>query len=341
MGIQNRKIWYDRRSRKLQKKKRVKGKGINGCYKPLTEPTYMEYNIVDEYRAVAPKIFSLTENIEETTKMFGTLVEEIKKGEHKKRFFFDSSNVESVTTDVLVYIIAIMRNMKCNKTKQYTFVGNLPKNEDAKKVFEESGLYRYVQTKSGILPANSEKMQIVTGRGTEGLLARQICNFVIEKFNIEKVLTQFLYVTIIELMGNVVHHAYNDKEEIMYPCWYLYAEYINGKVRFVFADTGLGIASTVRKRILENIKFITSDADLIESAFAGEYRTETKQPNRGLGLPALKKFVLERKFTEFMVISGCGCYKYSKNGSFEKIDLKNRVYGTIYVFEVDREELIA
>lgn len=339
MGIQNKKIWLDRRSRKLLTKKRYKFKKRYSSFsKSPIQFNSSENDFIGEYRAVAPSVFSFINNIEETALMFGDLIEAMKSSPYKKRFFFDSSDVENITTDVLVYIIAVIRNMKCNKTKQYTFAGNLPIDMEARKIFEESGLYKYVQTKSGILPSNSEKMQIITGKKTDSLLASQICKFVMEKFNVDKIHIQFLYVTIIELMSNVVHHAYNDKEEIMYPCWYLYAEYNRGKIRFVFVDTGLGIATTVRKRILEN--FVTNDADLIESAFAGEFRTETKQPNRGLGLPKLKDFATDKKFSDFYVISGNGGYKYKDSGCFEKINLNNKVYGTIYVFEVTRKEII-
>lgn len=340
MGIKSSKVWYDRRSRKMQnQRKHIKKKSYGNTSTDLL--TNNEYNVVNEYRAVAPVIFSFVENFEETATMFGALIDEIKRGIYRKRFFFDSSNVEKVTTDVLVYIIAIMRNIKCNKIKQYSFAGNLPKKEETKRDFEESGLYKYVQTKNGLLPPNNEKMQIITGRSTDATPVKQICEFVMKKFGANKTQTRFLYVTIIELMSNVVHHAYNDKEEIMYPCWYLYAEYKDDKIKFVFIDTGLGIATTVRKRIYEKIKFITSDADLIESAFNGEFRTETRQPNRGLGMPALKSYVIdEKKFSDFYVMSGNGGYRYTKDEKFKKIDLKNKVYGTIYIFEVSRKEIV-
>ncbi len=340
MGIRSKKIWLDRRSKKLRKK--AINRNPKSYYKKAVGnervPLPIAYN--NEYKALAPEIFSYIYNTDETAGMFVGVIEEINRGIYGRRFFFDSSSVENVTTEVLVYIIAIICNMKFNKIKQYSFAGNLPKNESAKKVFEESGFYKFVQTRNRKLPSNSQKMQIVSGKKTDSVIAGQICKFVMDKLDKDKVYTQFIYKTIVELMSNVVHHAYHDKEEIMYPCWYLYSEYDKDKVRFIFVDTGLGIATTVRKKIYENIKFIVGDADLIESSFAGENRTETRQHNRGLGLPALKEYVIDGKFSSFFVISGSGGYKYISQGKFEKVNLRNKIYGTIYILEVDGKEKI-
>ena len=347
MGKKDNKLWNDKRSRKLRDKKHghytVHHYAYNEDYTPhSSRSSLFTTNSVSEYRAKAPLVFSFINNTDETALMFVGLINEIRRGIFKKRFFFDSANVENVTVDVLVYIIAIMRNMKLNQVKQYTFLGNLPKNEDAKAVFEESGFYKYVQSKSKILPSNNEKMQIVTGKKTDSVTASRICQFVIDKLGKDRVYTQFLYKAIIELMSNSVHHAYHDREEIMNPCWYLYAEYSSRKVRFIFVDTGLGIATTVRKNFLEKLKLQANDAELIESAFVGEFRTETKKPNRGLGLPALRQYVLGGKFTAFTVLSGTGAYKFNNFvNEFETNSFTNRIYGTIYVFEIEEKENIA
>lgn len=182
-------------------------------------------------------------------------------------------------------------------------------------------------------------MQIVTGKKTDSVIASRICQFVIDKLGKDMVYTQFLYKAIIELMSNSVHHAYHDREEIMNPCWYLYAEYNNGKISFIFVDTGLGIATTVRKNFFEKMNFRANDAELIESAFLGEFRTETGKHNRGLGLPALRQYVLGGKFTAFTVLSGSGTYKYNNFiNEFETNSFINKVYGTIYVFEIEEKE---
>lgn len=336
MGIRISKIWYDRRSRRLQRKKKRKVKGWSGNSREiLKDSPKIEYDFMGEYRATAPSVFSFINNLDQTAEMFGDLIEAIKNGTHKKRFFFDSASVESVTADVVLYIIAIIRNIKINRVRQYTFVGNLPVKEEAARVYNESGLDKYVQSKKQDLPANSSKMQISSGKKTDGRMAGEICKFIMDKFGVTKESTQYIYKTIIEMMSNTVHHAYSStKEEMMHPCWYMYAEYTGSIIRLIFVDTGLGIATTVKRKYLFE-EYIKKDSELIESAFLGEFRTETRKDYRGLGLPALKEYAEKKYFKNFLVLSGRGGYKYEQDGSFTRIDIKSRIYGTIYIIDLE------
>lgn len=336
MGIRLKKTWYDRRSKKLHKAKKKKAyTGYIDYSNKSVDTSTVTPTYVAEYRAEAPKNFSFIDNLQETSEMFHNFLEAIVNGTHRKRFFIDSSEVENVTVDVVLYIIAIIRNIKVNRIRQYAFVGNLPKNEDAAKVYNESGLYKYVQSKKQDLPKNNTKMQIASGKNTDGILASEMCKFVMEKLSVTKNQTQYLYKTIIEMMSNAVHHAYtNSREEMMYPCWYMYAEHSDNKVRLIFLDTGLGIATTVKKKFPFE-QPIRKDASLIESAFLGEFRTETRKDHRGLGLPALKEYAEMKYFKNFLVLSGRGGYKYEENGTFSKIDIPYKIYGTIYVIDLE------
>ena len=121
----------------------------------------------------------------------------------------------------------------------------------------------------------------------------------------------------------------------MYPCWYMYAEYSENKIRLIFLDTGLGIATTVKKKYFFE-KYIKKDSELIESAFMGEFRTETQKEHRGLGLPALKEYAEKGYFKSFFVLSGKGGYKYQGNGMFSRLDIENKIYGTIYVIDLEK-----
>lgn len=336
MGIQSSKLWHDRRSKKLHKaKKHRKQKGGSNYSGISLESDIPKYDFMGEYKAIAPAVFSFIDNLDGTAKMFAELIEAIRNGSHKKRFFLDSSCVENVSADVILYIIAIIRNIKINRLKQYVFVGNLPQNSEATKVYIESGLYKYVQSKKQELPSNNSKMQIASAKRTDGQLAAEMCQFIMDKFSVDMTATQYVYKTIIEMMSNTVYHAYNStKDEIMYPCWYMYAEYTGNIIRLIFLDTGMGIAATVRKKFpLE--QHIRKDSELIESAFFGEFRTETKKDHRGLGLPALKEYAETKKFKSFVVLSGNGGYKCEEDGTFKKFDFKNKIFGTIYVIDIE------
>lgn len=327
------KLWLDRRSRKIQNKKKKTGKSQSTCGIVLEKDT----TDIDVYTAKAPSIFSLVKNTEETNRYFHNIIEQMARKRYKQLFFIDSSEVKEVTTDALVYILALLYNIKLNAVAKYSFKGNLPKDKNAQKVYNESGFMNYVKTRRAVMPCPSDKVQILTGRKTDPNIAKQICDFVNQKFNTSCIFTIDLYKTLIELMSNTVHHAYNCNG-IMVPYWYLYSIDKGDSIQFTFIDTGEGIPNTVKKKILERLPFgKVDDSTLIHSAFLGESRTETGLYNRGHGLPALYEKVKAGKLKEFFVLSGCGCCKsVIIDGEIElqKLDFQKEIIGTIFQFEI-------
>lgn len=262
----------------------------------------------------------------------------------KSEFLFDANNVKKATTDAIMYLIALMRNYKETKKRKYNFYGNYPQDENAKKVFLESGFLNFVRSKNYKLPENSSKMEIVSGKNSDASSAGNICGFVANKLNLTRMDTINLYEVIIEMMSNVYYHAYNDSETNMVPEWYMYAEYNSNKVKFLFLDTGMGIAKTVQKhtlyeKVVSKIGF-ASESKLISSALNGDFRTQTLQENHGKGLPFIREFANSKRIKEFNIISGKGYCKIEENGNIITEDLKNNVCGTIYSFWISKEELI-
>ena len=81
----------------------------------------------------------------------------------------------------------------------------------------------------------------------------QFCEFVTSKLEKQRCEVMSLYVVFIELMSNVYHHAYGNND-FMARQWYIYAEHVDNHIQFVFVDTGMGIAKTVRKNFGEVIQ---------------------------------------------------------------------------------------
>lgn len=331
MGKSKKKI-HDARSQKIGRKKKKKRTG----YKYIKQITFLPKIDMEECVREAPEEFSFITNLEETVKYFSVTINELKHGGFKKHFMLDSSKVTFVTTDVIMYLIALMKNVRANKMKQYTFIGNYPKNMAAKKIYEESGIHNFVKSKSKRLPPNTEKVQIISGNNNSTEDARKMCEFVMQKLSVDRIYTQQLYSLLLEMMSNVYFHAYTN-DELMKPVWYMYAEYTNNCVRFIFVDTGMSIARTVRRnsiyeKVVKKLN-IDNDSKLIKSAFDGAFRTSTDMPNRGRGLPSFKEFAKSDKCKDFRVISGSGFCKMSDDKQyFEKTELNNKIYGTIYIF---------
>ncbi len=330
---QKRKRWLDNRSKKIQRNKNKKTHSGSG----KQEQNNNNYQSKETYIAKAPEVFSFTENTEETIQYFVDIITQVKKKIFKQRFYINASDVSTITTDALVYILAILYNIKHNISMKYEFKGTLPQNENAKKVFMESGFLNYVHTKRIITPTKADdKIQIITGKNTNSSVAKNICDFVRSRFNKDYKFTIDLYKTLIELMSNTVHHAYDEKG-LMAPCWYLYAIDKGDSILFAFIDTGNGIPSTVKRKWIEKVPFAISDAELIYSAFLGESRTETGMYNRGHGLPALYEKVKSGRLKNFYVLSGSGSCRSSKseNGiKFIKENYKQKIFGTIVKFEI-------
>ncbi|ASN67515.1 hypothetical protein 10S2_7 [uncultured Caudovirales phage] len=340
------KKWLDYRSHKLQarkyhdksrNKKRFQSSFKSTSINDNKSNNYIR-NIVESRKEV-PRSFSFIDSPSDTIDFFNDLVLEIKQKHYKKIFFINSFDVESVTVDALIYLIAIMQNIKINLEMQYTFKGNLPHNEYASITYKESGFMAYVESKIKRLPDSTNKMKITSGSRNDPQIASQMCKFVMDKLNKKITDTLSLHKILIELMSNVYHHAYNNTD-INKKIWYIYAEFVDDCIRFVFVDTGAGIASTVRKNFFEKLGRLTgtsySDGDLIYSTLKGDFRTETKKVHRGNGLSGVKDLAKTGLFRNFTVISGSGSCAISNDENKEliKANYNNSIYGTIFIFDV-------
>ena len=170
------------------------------------------------------------------------------------------------------------------------------------------------------------------------ITAGMFCEFVRQKLDVDKSFTTKLYEVIIEMMSNVVYHAYKEDDE-MIPEWYLYAEYLNDRIHFLFLDTGLGIAKTVQKHTLYE-KVISkigagSESKLIKSALDGDFRTKTGKDFHGKGMPYIKEFAFEDNVKDFNVISGSGhCWVTPSSAEVQYKDIGYKLCGTIYSFSL-------
>ena len=334
------KKFHDERCKKLSRKSKIKRKKNN--YYNVNEN--INHNSGRKYtkrvQKDAPRIFSFFDNPIDTIDFFDDIIIDIKRKIFGKTFFINSSQVEEVSVDVLIYLIAIMQNISINMQMQYSFIGNIPKNADAAKIYLESGFMDYVSAKVKKLPKNNDKRRIVYGNSSDPVRASEFCKFVMDKLNVDRVSIQPIQKILIELMSNVYHHAYKkDQDDIMKKKWYLYAECNKDRVKFIFVDTGVGIPKTVRKKFGERIASlfnsdIVSDAELIYSTLSGDFRTETNELYRGNGLPGVYKLAQQEPIMRFELISGRGKCTIVNDGTIKKEEFANAICGTIFVFDV-------
>lgn len=326
--------WKKRNSRKLALEKREKKKGIR-AHSERQEGRKRRH--VEYYSALAPREFSVIHNPEGTYEYFLKIIEEIKQRKFKEIFYFDLENVEEISVDAIMYILALMRNIKNKEALKYTFKGNQPVSDKANRLLMESGFFKYVSSNNPHIQTQGDNLQIVTGRKVDNDVAGDVCDFINKQCKTPVSFTDTLYEVIIELMTNTVQHAYNEEKLLTVSQWYIYAGSVEDDIELVFLDTGKGIPQTVNKKAIEKFGEIfatgKSDADYVVSALKGEWRSQTGENYRGRGLPCVIEYAQNAEVHSMTVVSGKAMV-FVNADSIEQRELEEKLFGTLYYWKI-------
>jgi hypothetical protein len=311
--------------------------------------TSHKYKKNTEHKLYAPETLNLIENAEETLSFFKKVLDTVHNGSFFERLYFDLSKIENLSIDAIMYIIALISNVKKLKTFKMTCRGNLPQNKSARELIEKSGFYKFVtSTDAKHVPfTQNERIQISGGREADSVFAGAICDFVQEVSKKDCLFTKRLFPMLIEMMANTRQHAYtNNGNSIMYDKWYIFAEDSSSSVIFVFLDTGLGIPTTVRRNFPEKITeifkklvpgFPRNDAVYIASALRGEFRSETQKKHRGKGLPEIYNNSQNGTISNLTIFSGDGMCRVSGDGTITEKSFKTAFSGTLFSWKFNKQ----
>lgn len=249
------------------------------------------------------------------------------------KIFIDMSNINDMTVDALIYLIALIKNIKKEYKGTFSFGGNIPLDEKCSKIVKESGFLDHMQSTNIETIISSKKVQIRSGNNVDVKISSQICDFIHQITNTTRKDTKVLYNIIGEMMNNAVHHAYDETDEYAQK-WLLYAENIDNKFKFTFLDTGLSIPKTIYKKFFSG-DYFKSDCKIVVDAFKGYMTSQTKKSYRGKGLPSIKESVLKGDVTKLNVISNKACCEFHKYENENIIcDLEGPLNGTLYYWEM-------
>lgn len=327
--------WLKRRLKHLEKRKRKK----KGCRRGEFHASYgreekWNKNSQEAYVVSAPSNFSIRENALQMSEFFDKVLG-FTNGKQKDAYImFDLSNVEIITADAIIYLLAVIKDLQKLGVARHRFTGNLPNNQKAKDYFIQSGFLNYMQSKIQKDYTDSQCVQIISSESYNQLSTKTICDFTMRHCNTTKQSTRFLYVLINEMMLNTYQHAYTTDSKKLNK-WYLFAQKDTNTIKYTFLDIGLGIPKTVRKKWTEHL--FSTESAIISSALDGEFRTTTKKEYRGKGLPKIKECVIEHKLNNFTIISNKGfCKLINKDDNLiiEKTELQKPIFGTIYYWEI-------
>lgn len=300
-------------------------------------------NMLDNVVYTLPENFSILNNSDKTIECCNTIIDDTNKiisiGNKRNNLHIDMSNVKYITIDALMYLLAIIKNIKLPDYRNIYWRGNLPKDVKVRQIVQESGFLQFFKTTPSNIKHSSENVEIHAGNMVDSRINKKICDFVIDKLKTDKKNTRFLYDIINELITNAVQHAYDAKDSKLNPYWYIFVECTADDIKFTFVDTGLGIPKTVTKRFGEKFKEAfkqnKDDWHYIESALQGKViRTSTNHPNRGKGLPGIHRYN-NKKIFDLTIISNYGYFN-----DLNKYNLISPLSGTVFYWKIKRNGVI-
>lgn len=291
----------------------------------------------------APKVLDVFSETESTISFFGNVLNKIASCAIDSSLYFDLSAIETISPDAIMYLIAIISNNKHVRGYRIRCKGNLPKNDEARAMFCDTGFFDFVNSKSQAIGENSDYMKIQFGINNNPIVARNFCDFV---DNSERgfLKTKKLFRMLNELMTNTYQHAYrgvNSNGARILSYWYTFAKNKGNLTQFVFLDTGLGIPKTVAKKVSETIQgFFSSKADAIclESALRGDYlRSETGLSYRGKGLPEIYNNCRTGSIRDLKIVSGRAMCEVTETNIQSSV-LNSAFEGTLFSWSVLKGE---
>lgn len=292
----------------------------------------------------APTDLDLFAKTEESLSFFSEVISKANQCTMDSCLYFDLSAIERVSPDAIMYLIAIISNNKRIRSFRILCRGNMPENNMAKQVFYDVGFFDFVNSTGRITKKSSECMRIRSGQRSEPGAAAEFCDFANNSGEVSVKKTKKLFPMLVELMANTVQHAYGSNlhgESKMLANWYVFARDDGDSIRFIYLDTGVGIPKTVGRRLTEWVidKFSSkTDAVFLRTALTGErFRSETKLPYRGNGLPEIYNNCRAGKINELQIISGRAIC--SANGAeLEAHSLGTSFEGTLFSWRITKGE---
>ena len=235
------KIWHDRRCLKLVNKCSNKKRSLKIDYNKFKPKTFT---------VVAPSILSLIKNREETEKFFSKIIDIYNKRLNKGYasndcIYLNFKNISEITTDSLIYLIAITTNLPPKVWYKLHIEYSLPLNEKACQVFFDSGFIKYVHRKNPTsYKPTRPTIQIISGDKVNPCRVADIIEFIKSHFTYNDNTLRNIYTILIEIITNTVQHAYKNTDYFVLPKWYLYID-VEDKVNITILDIGEGIPSTI------------------------------------------------------------------------------------------------
>ncbi|MDD3772553.1 MAG: hypothetical protein PHC38_07850 [Weeksellaceae bacterium] len=310
----------DRLKQKLLSKEKAKAKrrAIDGV--PIVEQR--ERRVLNHFESLkAPSNFSFVENTVEILAYLENIQNHIK---HRKPILINLREITNLNNDAIVLLLALIKNPKI--TKDVAIKGNYPRDEELRKIFQESGVFKANGNED-------EPMNYILTRKNkkaEGGMANELIKRATSIVFGQEARCPGVYRALMESMANTCYHA--KPQQIGQETWWLtvYHDRKENKVSFAFIDLGVGIFKSSNisgfREKLSTLFGIKDNRDVLKEIISGRKMSSTKIPYRGKGLPTIYKGLERNYYSNLKLISNdvkadLSAQKYEKltkefNGTF-------------------------
>lgn len=283
---------------------------------------------ISKYKSLkAPSNFSFIENTENVLIYFENIQNYIKQ---KKPILVNLKGITNLTNDAIVLLLALLKNPAI--TKGVPIRGNYPKDEELKKIFQESGVFKANDNE------NKHKNYILTrqNKKAEGVMANELIKHATSIVFGKEARCPGIYRTLMESMANTCYHA--KPKKIAHETWWLtvYHDKKENKISFAFIDLGIGIFKSSKisgfREKFSAFFGIKDNRDVLKEIISGRKMSSTKIPYRGKGLPNIYKGLERNYYSNLKLISN----DVKADLSIDKYEiLKNEFKGTFLYWELN------
>lgn len=287
----------DRLKQQLLSKEKAKAKrrAMDGVAKAVQR----ERRVISQFESLpAPSNFSFVENTVAVLSYLEKIQDHINR---RKPVLINLKEITNLTNDAIVLLLALVKNPSI--TKGVPIKGNYPRDEELRKIFQESGVFKANgnedEPKNYILTRQNKK--------AEGGMANELIKRATSIIFGQEARCPGVYRALMESMANTCYHA--KPQQIGHETWWLtvYNDRKENKVCFAFIDLGVGIFKSSNisgfREKLSMLFGIKDNRDVLKEIISGRKMSSTKIPYRGKGLPTIYKGLERNYYSNLKLIS--------------------------------------
>lgn len=253
---------------------------------------------------VAPEVFSLIRNPDQTARFFGRLG---RLFQTRRNAYIELSGVIELTSDAVVVLLSKLIDQRF--VNGMSFGGNEPRAEGPRNLLIQAGFFEFVKSAQLKPPPEDGKIRRRTDLTVEPLESSELVRFAMKKLTGEESDHRPSQRALVECMANTHEHS-EKSEEGKNPWWAnVYCPADTGRSFFTVVDNGVGIFSsmTVRRfrRFAQSIVGQSGNAELLRDWLEGriEVPSRTGLRNRGKGMLAIYRRFTEGHLKNLIIVS--------------------------------------